>query len=194
MACGLCPGYFSVWYLKDVGEGSPDFQWIQISNIDSWTLDANVQEATKKRTSSTNGLAVKFCEDIVDYTASVTTTVCETDWLWCHILSDSGNKNQMSDTREGWWFFGWGKDGTSPEAPDGWTTMEIAAWEVWRAGGAEAGPHQDSGVFVYGKVVPGGIGGDNTATDPTTATFTINVSFGPILPEVNASCDLVAPE
>ncbi len=193
MACGMCPGYFSVWYMKDIESGSPtNWEWIQIPNIDSWTIDANVQEATKKRTSSTKGLAVKFCEDVVDFTASVTTTLCKTEWLFCHILE--GNGQELSNTREGWFFFGWGNTGTAPKGP----TLVNGVWpeagtdnlENYRNGTAAPPEHTDSGIFLYGKVVPPGFGGDNTATDPTTATFSINITAGPILPKPNATCDV----
>lgn len=193
MACGMCPGYFSVWYMKDIIAGeSTDWEWIEIPNIDSWTIDANVQEATKKRTSSTKGLAVKFCEDVVDFTASVTTTLCQTEWLFCHILDGVGQ--ELSNTREGWFFFGWGNTGTSPKGPTlvngSWPDAGTTNLENYRNGTAAAPEHTESGIFLYGKIVPPGFGGDNTATDPTTATFSINITSGPILPKPNANCDV----
>lgn len=192
MACGMCPGYFSVWYGELSGTaGAETLAWTQIANVDSWTIDANVQEATKKRTSSTKGLAVKFCEDVVDFTASVTTTLCKTDWLFCHILN--GDHQEMSNTREGWWFFGWSKDATNatPDAPTNWTGSVRQDWVDWLNGvDADAPSHTDSGVVFFGKVVPPGFGGDNTATDPSTATFSINISAGPVLPLPSAGCDV----
>lgn len=193
MACGMCPGYFSVWYLKNTNTAqSPQWEWIELENIDSWTLDANVQEATKKRTSSTKGLAVKFCEDVVDFTASVTTTLCKTDWLYCHILGGTGQ--EMSNTIETWWFFGWGNTGTSPKSPTlttgEWAPATYAAFENYKNGTAGVPTHTDSGMFFYGKVVPPGFGGDNTATDPSTATFSINITSGPVLPDPSATCEV----
>ncbi len=85
MACGMCPGFFEVYFWN----GSA---WERLDNVDSWSFDANVQEATKKRTSSTGGLAVKFCGDIVDYSASVTTTLCRDNWLFCDILAGNGQE------------------------------------------------------------------------------------------------------
>lgn len=196
MACGLCPGYFSVWYYgTSPNSPSTGNVWNQIENVDSWTIDANVQEATKKRTSSTNGLAVKFCEDVVDFTASVTVTLCKSDWLYCHLLEDGYT---IANTRETWWFFGWSSgtslgQGVSPQGPTVWDNAAILDWETWRNSGLWDGAagtpsHTDAGVFFFGKVVPPGFGGDNTATDPSTATFSINISAGPVLPTPSVSC------
>ncbi len=48
MACGMCPGFFEVYFWNGTA-------WERLDNVDSWSFDANVQEATKKRTSSTGG-------------------------------------------------------------------------------------------------------------------------------------------
>lgn len=183
MACGLCPGYFSVWRGRPGGGVSTPIQWVEIKNLDSWTIDANVQEATKKRTSSTKGLAVKFCEDVTDYTATVTTTLCAGDWLFCNILD--GDHQELGNTVEGWWFFGWKKDPSLPRPmpPANWDVNRLGEFEGWRNGTSPSPPeHEDGGAFLFGKVVPPGFGGDNTATDPSTATFTINITAGPLLP------------
>ena len=180
MACGLCPGYFEVWFWAGAAPDTAGNNWEQLGNVDSWSLDANVQEATKKRTSSTNGLAVPWCGSIVDYTASVTVTLCQSNWLFCDILGGSGQ--QLGVTRTGWFFFGWGlvnPDGSVSLSPPSQTnTVNL---ETWRGGGSIVS-HTDNGVYLYGSVVPPSFGGDNTSTDPSTATFTINVTAGPLLP------------
>lgn len=183
MACGLCPGYFGVWYWDASGEGS----WVELENVDSWNIEANVQEATKKRTSSTNGLAVKFCSDVVDFTASVTTTLCKDTWLFCDILG--GNGQSMGNTKTTWFYFGWGDvDGNGVQSADPptlepGTDVSGESLEGFRDGSDLVPPaHTDNGLYLYGSVVPPGFGGDNTNTDPSTATFTINVSTGPVLP------------
>jgi len=190
MACGLCPGYFSVWYYGiDPTGGSTEGEWLQIPNIDSWNIEANVQEATKKRTSSTNGLAVKFCGDVVDYSASVVSTVCETNWLFCHIL-DGNDKNLMGETKTTWWYFGWGESQSYPVAPV-LSGAQLLSLEDWRLNGATPPVHNNKGIFFYGKVTPPGFGGDNTSSDPTTASFSISVSTGPLLPSGSANpCNL----
>ena len=175
MACGICPGYFAVWF------NPTGTTWELIENVDSWSIDANVQEATKKRTSSTNNLAQAFCEDIVSYTASVTVTLCPSNWLFCDILA--GNGQELGNTYSGWFFFGWANAAgtTTPFVPTGDPT---ASGFTQYLSGASATPpsHTNPGVYLHGKVVPPGFGGDNTSTDPTTATFTINIGKGPILP------------
>lgn len=186
MACGLCPGYFGVWYYNPAGLGA----WVELDNVDSWNIEANVQEATKKRTSSTNGLAVKFCSDVVDFTASVTTTLCKDNWLFCDILSGSGQN--MGSTRTGWFYFGWGdvdgttgaqsKDPPSISSPSS-TNDQGQSLSNFLVGAASTVDHTDNGLYLYGTVVPPGFGGDNTNTDPSTATFTINISAGPIMPK-----------
>ena len=170
MACGMCPGFFEVYFWNSSA-------WERLDNVDSWSFDANVQEATKKRTSSTGGLAVKFCGDIVDYSASVTTTLCRDNWLFCDILAGSGQ--ELGKTFEGWFFFSWGNTaGTDVSAP---TQANVTALNTWKGGGSIVS-HTDQGAYAYGKVVPPSFGGDNTSTDPSTASFTINLSAGPLLP------------
>lgn len=179
MACGLCPGYFEVWFWNGAVPGTG--AWERMGNVDSWSLDANVQEATQKRTSSTNGLSTKFCPDVVSYNASVTVTLCQSNWLFCDILGGSGQ--QLGVTRTGWFFFGWGAvdSGTGAVTLSPPTETNATDLETWRGGGAIV-DHTDNGVYLYGSVVPPSFGGDNTSTDPSTATFTINVTAGPLLP------------
>lgn len=185
MACGLCPGYFGVYYWDpDSGEAGA---WVELENVDSWNVEANVQEATKKRTSSTNGVAVKFCSDVVDFTASVTTTLCKDTWLFCDILG--GNGQTMGSTKTTWFYFGWGDvdaNGVQSKDPPSLTPTTVVSGDSldgYRNGTDVLPPgHADNGLYLYGSVVPPGFGGDNTNTDPSTATFTVNVSSGPILP------------
>lgn len=185
MACGLCPGYFEVWFWNGAVPGTG--AWERIGNVDSWSIDANVQEATKKRTSSTNGLAVSFCTSVVDYTASVTVTLCQSNWLFCDILSFDGTNTfgqELGKTRQGWFFFGWGAvDGSGNVSLSNPSLSNATALETWRTNGTPIVDHTDNGTYLYGTVVPPSFGGDNTSTDPSTATFSVNISAGPLMPK-----------
>lgn len=173
MACSICPqGSTSVF----IGTGSPVITWVRLVNLDKWELVANRTEAPKKRTSDTNGAAVKFCSDVLDWSVNLTTTLCESSWLYCDILADSSNP---SIGVSAYWFLTW--DIEYLPASQGGISKPVGVTAV--ADISDALASNERGIYFGGTVIPGGFGLDNTSSDPATSDWTIEVTNGPWFPE-----------
>lgn len=181
MACAICPGGCgTVWIGKYAGDDpSAALTWSRLVHVDSWGMTPNRQEATKKRTSDTGGAAIKFCSDIIDWTVTVTNTLCIDDWLYSDILADQENPSVGTTA---WFFLSWDCD-FSPLANPG----PIATPATTHATGAAivAGGHLLGGIFVHGTVSPPGFSIDNNSTDPATGEWNVDITLGPYLPADN---------
>ena len=211
----LCPGVFSLW-MYDHTLVAP--KWQPLLHIDSWELEPDVEEAPRKRTSSTNGQSVKFCSDIVGYDLSVTNTICGSQWLFCQILEDH---RVLSNGITTWFFASWDSDYSVQSSTDAQTAAVQAALVDTPANGGfgtptAAGVAPDAsntisldgsvftvddgdgnyaleydvpGVMVYGQVRPPGFGGDNTGNDVSTAEWSVNTRVGPFMPNFTCNTD-----
>ena len=175
--CIICPeGCGTVWI--GANDATTITDWTRLVHVDAWRIVPNLQEASKKRTSDTGGKAAKFCSDVIDWTAEITNTLCDTDWLYADILTNPGNP---SGGKTAWFFLGWGCNhapkphGTGAALGDLPLETTIAKFNL----GTYA---IDSGVYLLGIVNPPGFGIDNTGSDPATADWSINISSGPYLP------------
>lgn len=174
----MCPGCFAVWIWSGTEVAG---NWELLSNIDSWRYNPNVTQSTPKRTSSTHGIARRFCSDLVTYDLEVVTTLCASDWLFCDILVD---EQVLSAGITTWLFTSWHCDYTDNPAFD---QLEPGLSATVLNAAINAAPptipaHTEPGAYVYGQIQPPGFGGDNTTNDPTTASFNVTIYNGPFLP------------
>lgn len=173
MPCIICPqGCGTVWRGRLTVDA---IAWTRLVHVDTWRMVPNRQEATKKRTSDTGGSAVKFCQDIVDWTFEITNTLCIDDWLYSDILTDQTNP---SVGVQAWFYFGW--DCTHAPPPLGTNADPSVVDQTTLTGGTG---HSNGGIYAFGQVNPPGFGIDNNGTDPATGDWTLDVSLGPYMPE-----------
>lgn len=175
MPCVICPkGCATVWMAKAI-DGAGAITWVRLVHVDRWNMTPNRQEANKKRTSDTGGLAVKFCEDITDFSFEVTNTLCIDDWLYADILDNPIAPGTGIRT---WFFFGWGCEHAPAPVGDNDPPLATNTSQLDPATFAL----RDSGSYAYGQVSPPGFGVDNNGSDPATADWTLSVELGPLLP------------
>lgn len=177
MACAICPeGCGTVFKGSLSGD---TITWTRLVHVDTWNMTPNRQEATKKRTSDTGGNAVKFCSDIIDWTITVTNTLCTDDWLYADILA---NQRNPSIGVTAWFFLGWACTFAPTSHPNGSGSSPSITDQTDLTGAPGTYTQSDGGVYVYGTVSPPGFGIDNNGTDPATGEWNIDATLGPYLP------------
>lgn len=205
----ICGGNLTVWaYLNDViGEKnqgvSANMEWIYIRHVDSWEIAAVRQEATRKRTSSTGGAAVKFCPDTVSHDVNVVNTLTpDEQWLYGAILA---NPNRMAIGVTAWFFLGFDvafnpvlSGGTLTPMNDSVVVVDgnaATSKELGTNGTVGTGfVHHNNGFYTYGTVVPPGFTGSNDGQDPVTADWAVAISTAPLPPEPAFSAFTTNPD
>lgn len=165
--CYICPRFGSVWIAEEGLEfATPDGStktWVKVPELQSWTLEADVEDPDQFVTSSTNGVAVAPCPGVTNYSISTNFKLCESDWLYCHILDEPAalatDWMNPTATKRLWWFFSW-LDTAPPTTPT----------------------NHDRGVYVLGRADPSGFGIDNNTSTAAEAEPTVQIERGPFLP------------
>jgi hypothetical protein len=140
----------------------------RIPEVLSWNLEPSVDEPDAFRTADTGGTNVTPCGGAVEWTVTVNTKICLTNWLYDALLDPAFKVPATT----GWY------QGSKP--------YEVA-WFYLSFNGL--GPTTDTavtdhGIYLTGRITPPGIGGDNNTNEAAEAEFTIQVINGPYFPNL----------
>lgn len=170
MADLLVPGQSKVWVSKAHTSTNDPTTWAALPHTVSWSFSANVEEATEIRTSDTDNRKVPACGGATSYEATLTSALCDTDWLYAYILEDETDPT----TGPNLWFYCIHEPESVPAAI---TNDSVDPADL----GSLRGP-----VF-RGLVQAPGFEMDNDASDPTVVEWTVKIQEGPYLPKASGT-------
>lgn len=161
----LVPGTSKVWVSAPHGTTGDPTTWIALPHTVTWEFTANVEEATELRTSDTNDQKIAACGGATSYEATMTSALCNADWLYAYILDDE----EVATSGSTLWFY---CCHNATAVPQGITSDSIAPADM----AAIRGP------LFKGQVQAPGIEFDNDASEPTVVEWTVKIQEGPYLP------------
>ena len=148
-------------------------------------ITPDVEEPTEVRTSDTGGKKVPACGGATSYAVEVTSALCDEDWLYAYILdsySDTPSAGDPIDPSRGadlWFCVQWSATADTPDAT--FTNL---------AGVISCDAEGDNAIYCRGQVQPPGFGFDNDSSDPVTAEWSAEITWGPKFPVTTTGTDL----
>jgi len=177
-SCFVCPGHAAVWVAipDDQNDYVPE-TWYKLPHTVSWGLVPDIEEATEIRTSDTAGKKVAPCGGATSWSLDVTSALCEDDWLYGYILGED-DRTDPANGADLWMFLAFEEGDTPGESI------------TWDGSTHHVSLNEDNGIYLRANVNPPGFGFDNDSSDPVTAEWSADITWGPEFPTMDVGSGL----
>lgn len=176
-SCFICPGHARIYVSRPDGTTELPTTWLLLPHTVQVGVTPDVEEPTEIRTSDTGGKKVPACGGATSYALEVTSALCDHDWLYAYLLDSysatpsAGDPIDPSKGADLWFCVQWSE---TPDTPD-------ATW-VNTNGVITCNAQGDNAIYSRGQVQPPGFGFDNDSSDPVTAEWSAELTWGPKFP------------
>ena len=109
--CFICSKFPKLFmasvHVTDAGIGS---LWTQVYGTTKWALVPDIDEAESLVTSETDGVKVKPCTDVIEWSLENRSALCDTagNWLFQHFMDPA----DITNPAEYWFYATWKQDAT----------------------------------------------------------------------------------